>query len=1188
MQENLRIQVTVALTLLLLVALIVVYNAGVARGRLRVRGELLTLQAEYVALLSSTPTATETPTPTPTPTATLTPTPTWTPTHTPTPTPTPASPEEWAQRFQQVAEEGLNSMSLLDFTGERAEALLRRLAQAQGLAFVPATYFPLNADPWAALVVPRAPGGEALPMLFWREPNDRNRVRSQLLLAALGRERDYTTLLAGVSHGVMGADRLGRRHILLVESTELRSQLTAYVLAQPQPAEDFQLLWQSATEPTWPGAAPGSQVTLQTDGEHILPAIQVVAPVAGNPGLQRLLDAPQLFVEQPPFARQWAQTLWRFVSEEEADEADSRESPGPGYHLQEASLLPTPLTTLARFLLLLRASDVGTAANFASRFDLLQQAYDMGLTQPAHWLAFYLDEADQPLWDGQVTLRLRFFDNGNRDRTYTAIFEADEAVGYRVAAIEPAEPYGAQEWVTPAPALPTFTPTATPTETPTGIGGEVPPAEQAPPTPVPSDTPTPTATATATATATETPTVTPTFTPTATPTPSPTATATPTETPTATPTPKPYPLPDIPPDQATLVTGTIFRAPANLRAGPATDYPVLAQLGFGVHVDLYGVTEAGDWVLLRVNEPADGSHNVIGWMAAELVQPTADLALLPLYRADGTPVIPPTPTPSPTPGPPTPTPTPTPRSTPVLGDIQVLPATAGLVPVPPPVAEEVVMTIGGDRIPANPLAPIPATTADGRSVQLVVDTARVEIWSGMFAAEPPQYESAPAELLWPGTQVYVVGTPDPAQPDRFVASRVRIAQAPTDAGARPRVERFTAPVLAEALGQGSGVALLGSREEPGVYLLEATGTVYQLWVDEQEATWAGSDPAAGLIVHTGEAPVGLNSFRWIRPDGEGVQVFTQPFHSLRGVVGDLYGGLWWIETPQADIDQWQLWHYDPVRGEVALRLRASGALFRQGSAIVSPTLVPVLIGAYPEFRPDTGTVSQVTLILDTLDNVQQRLYMGVFRITVAINGDGTGAVSGLPQLLLAPESYRGPLRISPDQTRMAYFVYNPERPSLTSGFIRPANTVRVYTLLGRGASTIRTVYESESRFEFLAPNLAWLGDDRLVVARSRFAPGETFGLDRFGITQIQLPEPGQAAGAVTASSYLFPNQKELRDYAVCRDGRYTLTVASTEEGVLELSRWDGGPRPEPLLALPPNLTRTFLCWQASDALLQLR
>jgi hypothetical protein len=60
----------------------------------------------------------------------------------------------------------------------------------------------------------------------------------------------------------------------------------------------------------------------------------------------------------------------------------------------------------------------------------------------------------------------------------------------------------------------------------------------------------------------------------------------------------------------------------------------------------------------------------------------------------------------------------------------------------------------------------------------------------------------------------------------------------------------------------------------------------------------------------------------------------------------------------------------------------------------------------------------------------------------------------------------------------------------------------------------------------------------------------------------------------------------LRDYAVCRDGRYTLTVAAREDGTLELSRWDGTTNaPQALFVLPPNLSRTFLCWQAPDSLL---
>ena len=141
------------------------------------------------------------------------------------------------------------------------------------------------------------------------------------------------------------------------------------------------------------------------------------------------------------------------------------------------------------------------------------------------------------------------------------------------------------------------------------------------------------------------------------------------------------------------------------------------------------------------------------------------------------------------------------------------------------------------------------------------------------------------------------------------------------------------------------------------------------------------------------------------------------------------------------------------------------------------------------------------------------------------------------------------------------------------------------TLFGRGASTIRTVYGSESRFEFLAPNLEWLGNDRLVLARSRFAAGETFGLDRFAIVQVELPEPGPTPGQGPPKSYQFADQQQLRDFAVCQDGQYTLTIASSEGGDLSLSRWDGTELPQPLFVLPPNITRAFLCWQAPDALL---
>jgi hypothetical protein len=144
--------------------------------------------------------------------------------------------------------------------------------------------------------------------------------------------------------------------------------------------------------------------------------------------------------------------------------------------------------------------------------------------------------------------------------------------------------------------------------------------------------------------------------------------------------------------------------------------------------------------------------------------------------------------------------------------------------------------------------------------------------------------------------------------------------------------------------------------------------------------------------------------------------------------------------------------------------------------------------------------------------------------------------------------------------------------------------LRVLILEGQGASTIRTVYASENRFEFLAPNLAWQGNQRLVVARSRFAEGETFGIERFGLVQVQLPPAEEPTGTVTIRNYLYPIQRELRDYATCQDGIYTLTISTLEDGNLELARWDGGERPQAIFLLPSNVSRSFLCWQASDAL----
>jgi hypothetical protein len=230
------------------------------------------------------------------------------------------------------------------------------------------------------------------------------------------------------------------------------------------------------------------------------------------------------------------------------------------------------------------------------------------------------------------------------------------------------------------------------------------------------------------------------------------------------------------------------------------------------------------------------------------------------------------------------------------------------------------------------------------------------------------------------------------------------------------------------------------------------------------------------------------------------------------------------------------------------------------------------------------------LYVDTSDTERQTPYAGFYRLQVASQGEGPAQVSEGPQRLLAEGQYRGPLLVSPDLTRMAYFAYDPAVPSLTAGASSPPNTLNLLALLPRGEGSTSTVYRSETRFEFLAPQLAWQGNERLLAARSRFAPGSTRALDRFGLVQVQVSpgggsegeDPGAGGGQAvpaTTSTYLLPRQQSLLDFAACQDGS-ALLLTRDREGNQALARWEGQGQSFPLFGLPAQLDRTLLCWQA--------
>ena len=1180
---------------------VVGYQLGMSRGLSQAQAAAATAEAQRIALMA--PTATNTATAT----ATNTRAPTFTPTATATPTATPATADEWAQRYLANALEGLNTLALLDFSPARAQALVQTLAQEAGMSFVPVSYFELSTDPWAAFVSPRTPDGTPLPMVFWRNATGGSQVQGQLLTesaAALSGEAvdadamGVAPLSAGLSHGAFAVDPQGRYAMLMVEQPAAGEDLSAYVWSQPQPGAAFALTWHSADEPAWSFSAADSRVQLVA-GERFLPDITVSGPLPAQSPLRVQAGVPAVFVEQPPFAGTRFTVRWQPALASDVDPA----APAllSGYRLAATEVATGPLTTLATFLDLLQKGDANRAQELVTRLDLLSEAARLNMVNPGDWMAVYVNDQDREIQDDSTSLRIRFFDNADRNRTYEVLFEAADDGEVKISELKEVVLASSAGLVTPAPPRPTPTPTTTRTpqsqatagastvSTQTlGLGSEftltVPlgDALNGEDNLNPTLEPTPTGTASFTPTPTDTPT--PTLTPTETPLPTdtPTPTPLPTETPTPTPTEKPLPIPAIPVDAVAPVTGyMLLTETGRLRGGPSTEYIVIAALQNGTLVDIFGITEAGDWLLVRAATVEDGRSNVLGWVSSQLVVPYGDYSAVPLFRSDGTSVDAPIVAPD---APaaegavgdplaaalPSATPLPTALVTPVLSppQAQQLPVAS----VPGPAEDELVVAVAGSLIPPDPMQPMTMTLPDGSNTLVYVQNAVVEVWGGVFNDPEAGWVPAPATLLWPGTRVYLQATAVAGGGGELTAARIRIVGEPS----AERVKLLEMPDLQAAVEDGSALALLGSSETPGVYLLGTAGRAQQLWQYENSAAWLSGDVNAGFILQEPATAGGLAAFTWLRNDGTGLQIFAQPYHALQGVAGDAYGGLWWIETPQATLDQWQLWHYDPATASVSLRVQATDSLFGGGDEETqqrTPRLLAVQLQT-------PGDISNVVLFVDTFDRTLQQPYTGLYRLSVQTGENGAAQVVDGPLLLLEEGQYRGPLVISPDLTRLLYFVYDAAVPSLTSGAVKPVNTANLLTLSGRGASLLRTVYRSETRFEFLAPQAAWQGTDRLLLARSRFGQSGSNSLDRFSLVEVQLPPSGAApSDEIFTESFLLPRLQSLLDFAACSNGSAML-LTRDGDGLQSLARWEGQGQSRPLFGLPTQLDRALLCWRA--------
>ena len=673
------------------------------------------------------------------------------------------------------------------------------------------------------------------------------------------------------------------------------------------------------------------------------------------------------------------------------------------------------------------------------------------------------------------------------------------------------------------------------------------------------------------------------------------------------------------------VTGRIVLFPARIRVGPSTQDDVLERLGQDIRVTLGGITANGRWVLLKVTDPRTELDGKEGWMAVELMEITGDLTTLYDYTDEGirirpfgsrppgiavkitptedgsgpegattelitatpaatatataipteTPTATPTATATLTPTPtathtatatptPSPTATTTPTATPTAPQAErapeELPTEAYAVElqpaqVAPPEAHEFAATVLGETVPVNLAQPVSVRTDSGDLLRLQFDPAakQVVMWSGIFGASQGEWLDAGVDYLWPGTRVYVAGREN--DNGRVIVSNVRVVSLPEF----ERVRRMDVPTFGAAWQGEKAVALLGKRGEPGIFLLQQDGSVTVVRETGQSVLPVHSG-AQGFVIPDANVPADRNGFLYVRGSGIGLAVQAHPFHSVRGIVTDWRGDLWWIEMPQVGLAQWRLWHYDSQAGQIVLRVQASTSLL---GGRTNRTIEPKLIAILP------GAEDVHSFVIDTADLDAGRQYTGLYRIDMDVDGEievGQLVREGI---------YRGPFALSPDNSRLAHLAFDPQHPSLTVGFVRPANQLWAREMAANGAGVRgRLSAQTETRFEFFPPQVAWWDADRLLLGRSRFSPQGVFSLEIFGITIVDLRQTGSAA----RTSYLFPLGDVVGDYAPCADGTVLISVKSGNR-VPRLEEWSGDGTPQIRGQLPGYFDRILLCWQ---------
>jgi len=474
--------------------------------------------------------------------------------------------------------------------------------------------------------------------------------------------------------------------------------------------------------------------------------------------------------------------------------------------------------------------------------------------------------------------------------------------------------------------------------------------------------------------------------------------------------------------------------------------------------------------------------------------------------------------------------------------------------------------VTGSNLPANPLLPIPVQASDGRAFQLILNvtqTDQIAVWSGLLGEAAGRWVAARGELLWPGTRLYVRG-PLVAGTTEIQVESVQIAALPD----QPRTATGTLAAIGLARTSKSALALVGSRDERDIFLLETSGTLTAIGANGQRAIPVAGE-SGGLIVPAPNAPAGINSFTLLRDNGGLLEIFAQPLHNIRGIAADGAGSILWIETPQVGLDQWQLWEYRIAEDALVLLAQESLSVFGNRNDPVLPSLVAAIPGA------ETSAGNGWWYLVETTKPQNQQNNRGFFQLNVTSAGRADEV-----RLLMPEGSYRAPLQVNPAGTLLAYLAYDPNQPSLTAGFVQPSNRLWVRPVgdFAFGNDSPLAAYATENRFEFLTPSLAWRDAQRIVLTRSRFSPTGVFSLDTFGITEIDL-----SGATPAASSYLMRVGSAIKESAVCQDDQRILLSVIDEAGVYRLAEWTGNGKPATLADLPMRMDRIFACWHLPDA-----